>query len=87
MATTVVASHQAATIANTNASNNDTEDTDQQRYLMEDRSTDPVFLKTTEVVQAVINLNQTLPYARPENFTDLIKVSLSKTLASNLVCL
>lgn len=73
MSTTVITSHHAATIGDTHASENDTGGTDQQRYLMEDRSTDPVFLKTTEVVQAVINLNQTLPYARPENFTDLIK--------------
>lgn len=76
MATTVATSQYAATIADTGLRGDETPATDQENYIVEDRSSDSVFLKTTEVVQAVINLNQTLPFARPDGFTDLIKVCI-----------
>lgn len=80
MATTVATNHLAATIADTQVRGDKTPDVDEERYVVEDRSSDTVFLKTTEVVQAVINLNQTLPFARPDGFTDLIKVCFNVTM-------
>lgn len=65
-------SHQAATIANTDTIQT-TVVTQREEDPREDRSTDSVFVNTTHVVQAVIGLNNGLPFARSEDYPAFVK--------------
>lgn len=65
-------SHQAATIADTDM-NETTVLTQREEDPREDRSTDTVFINTTHVVQAVIGLNNGLPFARCEDYPTFVK--------------